>query len=151
MENTQNAGNTAQPEKTFTQAELDGIVQDRLAREKVKFEKTLEEQTQALQQKERELLEKESSLTEKLNTRLINAEIDSLDGYNSKLLSRLIDRATIKVNDDNSITGLREAAMAVEKEYPTVRQAGREPVIPPNPAGDPFTSDPIANAFKPPQ
>lgn len=57
-----------------------------------------------------------------VNDRIITAEIKSLQGYDSKLLAKVIDRTDIKVSDDGTVTGLTEAITAAEKEYPAVVQ-----------------------------
>lgn len=56
----------------------------------------------------------------KANNRLISAEIKSLDGYDSKLLTKLLDYTKITVDDDGNVAGLKEAAEEVAKEYPAV-------------------------------
>ena len=57
----------------------------------------------------------------KASNRLIDAEIRTLSGYDTKLLSRLIDRSGLKIDDKGTVTGLKEAVAAVEKEFPSVR------------------------------
>ena len=77
---------------------------------------------------------------EKANTRLITAEIKGLQGYNTALLERLIDRGSIKVGDDGVVTGAKEAAEAAAKQFPAVltKTQSREQWAPKNPAaGDP--------------
>lgn len=58
----------------------------------------------------------------KANNRLISAEIKNLDGYDGKLLSKLLDYSKITVDDDGNVTGLKEAAEEAAKEYPAVLQ-----------------------------
>lgn len=71
-----------------------------------------------------------------VNDRIITAEIKSLQGYDNKLLAKVIDRTGIKVNDDSTITGLTEAITAAEKEYPAVvvKKETKQTYTPLNPA-----------------
>jgi len=74
---------------------------------------------------------------EKVNARLIAAEIKSLQGYDTALLERLIDRGAIKVNDDGTVTGAKEAAEAASKQFPAVLKAKHgEQWAPKNPAAN---------------
>ena len=59
----------------------------------------------------------------KANERLLQAEIKSLDGYDSKLVSRLIDRSKVKITEDGAIEGLKEAVEALEAEFPQIKKA----------------------------
>ena len=56
----------------------------------------------------------------KANSRLISAEIRGLEGYDSKLLAKVIDYSKITVDDDGNVTGLKEAAEEAANEYPAV-------------------------------
>ncbi len=74
------------------------------------------------------------------NKRLIMAELKATQGYDHKLLSKLADLSTVSVNDDGTITGLKEVIEATEKEYPAVKLASEvkqeltaKPLVPPNP------------------
>ena len=93
--------NGGQPEgKMFTQDEVNRIVSERLARERSK----LSDQT------ELEAREQTVSIKEKaLNDRIIKLELQSLDGYDHKLLERLIDLSGVKVDEAGTVTGLKEA------------------------------------------
>lgn len=57
---------------------------------------------------------------EAANQRLINAEMQSLSGYDHKLLAKLIDLSKVAVDDNGEVHGLKEAAQAVRTEYPAV-------------------------------
>ena len=57
----------------------------------------------------------------KANERLIQAEIKNLDGYDSKLLLKLLDMSKVTIADDGTVTGLAEAATALAAEYPSVK------------------------------
>ena len=104
--------NGGQPEgKMFTQDEVNRIVSERLARERSK----LSDQT------ELEAREQAVSIKEKaLNDRIIKLELQSLDGYDHKLLERLIDLSGVKVDEAGTVTGLKEAVESVVQEYPVV-------------------------------
>lgn len=58
---------------------------------------------------------------EKVNGRLISSAINTMDGYDTKLLAKLIDRSKITVADDGTVSGLKEAAEAAAAEYPSVK------------------------------
>lgn len=57
------------------------------------------------------------------NNRLISAEIRLLDGYNHKLLEKLIDRTKVTVDEKGEVTGLKEAAEALLTEFPEIKKA----------------------------
>jgi hypothetical protein len=59
----------------------------------------------------------------KANDRLVSAEIRSLEGYNHKLLEKLIDRSKVTIDDKGEIVGLKEAAEAIALEFPDVKKA----------------------------
>ena len=59
---------------------------------------------------------------EKANERLLQAEIKSLDGYDVKLVSRLLDRSKVMIEEDGTVKGLKEAITALEEEFPQVRK-----------------------------
>ena len=58
------------------------------------------------------------------NNRLLSAEIKSLDGYNAKLVDKLLDRSKVTINEDGTITGLTEAVTELEKEFPEIKVVG---------------------------
>lgn len=68
-----------------------------------------------------------NAAAQKANERLIQAEIRALEGYDTKLLAKLIDRSKITVADDGTVNGLTEAAEAAAEEFPAVRKT-TEPV-----------------------
>lgn len=74
-----------------------------------------------------------SGALSKANARLITAEIKSLDGYDSKLVERLLDRSTLKIEEDGTVTGLKEAIEGLLKEFPQIRVAKQGGVNPPPP------------------
>lgn len=71
----------------------------------------------------------------KANARLITAEIKSQDGYDVKLVERLLDKSKLTIGDDGSVTGLKEALTALEAEFPQIKigTPATPGVNPPNP------------------
>jgi len=84
---------------------------------------------------------------EAANQRMIAAELAGMHGYDHKLLRRVTDFSKVKVGDDGTVTGLKEAVEAAEKEFPAVKAKPPEPVSPQNPA-PPDKSD---NKYKAPR
>lgn len=71
-----------------------------------------------------------------VNDKIISAELKSLQGYDTKLLAKVIDRSGITVADDGTVTGLQEAVETAVKEYPAViAKQDSKPYAPYNPAG----------------
>ena len=68
------------------------------------------------------------------NQRLISAELKALQGYDHKLLAKVIDLSKVKVDNQGNITGIKEAAEAAAKEFPAVNATGRPQYAPTNPA-----------------
>lgn len=58
----------------------------------------------------------------KANERLLLAEIKSLEGYDYKLVDRLLNKATITVTDTGEIKGLKEAVEALTVEFPQIKK-----------------------------
>ena len=71
------------------------------------------------------------------NQRLIRAELRTLEGYNHKLLERVIDLSGVQVDDKGNVTGVKEAAEAALKEFPEVKAEKRQQYAPLNPAEAP--------------
>lgn len=74
----------------------------------------------------------------KARDQVIAAEIKALQGYDSKLLDRLIDRSKITFDESGKVSGIEEAVKAVEVEFPSVRlkeEKQHKPFMPVNPAG----------------
>lgn len=59
----------------------------------------------------------------KANERLLQAEIKNLEGYDTKLVTRLMDKSKIKIDDDGNITGLKEIVEELAKEFPAIIKA----------------------------
>lgn len=89
---------------------------------------------------------RETAALKAANDRLIAAEIKSLEGYDHKLLAKVIDLSTVKVDENGNVTGVKEAAEAVVKEFPAVKAgAAKQSFIPPNPAAGGGAENPNAN------
>lgn len=69
------------------------------------------------------------------NDNLITASIYQLQGYDTKLLAKLIDRSGITISPDGTVVGLTAAVKAVETEFPAVvitKQEQKKPFVPIN-------------------
>lgn len=78
---------------------------------------------------------------QKANAKLILAEIKSLDGYNPKLVSALLDRSKVTIAEDGTVTGLKEAVEALAVEYPEIKKITNSPA-PSNSANPPQNGNP---------
>lgn len=85
---------------------------------------------------------RESSTLQAANNRLIAAELKGLEGYDQKLLSKVIDLTNVKVDDKGEVTGIKEAAEAAAKEYPAVKTGTKASFVPPNPAAGSGNTNP---------
>lgn len=72
---------------------------------------------------EGEWQKKNTEVLTKANERLLQAEIKGLDGYDAKLVSRLLDRSKVTIKEDGTIEGLNEAAEALATEFPQIKIA----------------------------
>ena len=63
----------------------------------------------------------------KANNRLIAAELRTRDGYDHKLLEKVIDLSKVTVDDNGEVKGLDEAIKAAETEYPAVKKTDTPP------------------------
>lgn len=61
----------------------------------------------------------------KANARLLTAEIKGLEGYDSKLVERLLDRSKVQIAEDGTVTGLKEAVEALAIEFPSIKKAAQ--------------------------
>lgn len=59
----------------------------------------------------------------KANDRLIAAEIRNLEGYDAKLVERLLDKSKITIDDEGQVIGLPVAIEELEKEFPQIKKA----------------------------
>jgi hypothetical protein len=84
----------------------------------------LESHINALNQKNEDAV---NSALKKANNRLIMAELRSKEGYEHKLLERVIDLSGVSVDDDGNVVGLDDAIATAETEYPAVKKAETPP------------------------
>lgn len=75
--------------------------------------------------------QKITAAEQKANTKLILAEIKSLDGYNPKLVTALLDKSKLTIGDDGTVAGLKEAVEALAVEYPEVKKTSIPGTPPP--------------------
>lgn len=71
-------------------------------------------------------IEATTAQAEKSNARLILAEIKSLDGYDTKLVERLLDKKKLTIADDDTVTGLKEAVEALALEFPQIKVENKQ-------------------------
>lgn len=77
----------------------------------------------------------------KANDRLIKAEIKSLEGYNAKLVEKLLDKSKITIDDDGNVLGVKEALATLEIEFPEIKKGIVVSTQPPNPSGSVIKSE----------
>ena len=61
----------------------------------------------------------------KANDRLIKAEIKALEGYNVKLVDKLLDKSKLTIGEDGTVTGLTEALTELEKEFAEIKKVSQ--------------------------
>jgi len=82
-----------------------------------------------------------NTILTKANEKLILAEIKSLEGYNSKLVERLLDKSKVEIAEDGTVTGLKEAVEELVTEFPEIKvEASGTGANPPQP-GDKTVAD----------
>ncbi|MFA5432291.1 MAG: hypothetical protein WC319_05395 [Candidatus Paceibacterota bacterium] len=61
---------------------------------------------------------------EKANDRMVQAEVKLLemDGYDSKLVLRLLDKTRLEIEEDGTVKGLKEALEGIEADFPQVKK-----------------------------
>ncbi len=75
----------------------------------------------------------EKSAADKLaaaKNQVISAELRALQGYDTKLLDRLLDRSKLTVDDSGRVTSLEEAVKAIAAEFPAVVLKEKKPFVP---------------------
>lgn len=87
---------------------------------------------------------------QKANLRLISAEIKAQDGYDSKLVERLLDKSKLTISEDGQVTGLKEAIALLETEFPAIKLAGKSQpgANPPGAGNAPTPEQEYADAYK---
>lgn len=114
-----------EPAKTFSQQEIDRIVEKRLSRERKAWKKQVDEDNLKAQMSVEERLkvekgEAETKATEaivKANQRLVRSEIlnkaANLGVIDTDVVYKLLDKDEIDVDDDGNVTGVEEAIKAL--------------------------------------
>jgi hypothetical protein len=82
----------------------------------------------------------QTAALQQANARLLTAEIKSLEGYDKKLVERLLDRTKVKIAEDGTVTGLKEAVEALAAEFPLIKIQAAAPGAA-NPPGAGIMSD----------
>jgi hypothetical protein len=132
--------------KTFTQAELDRIVQDRLARAKAtpppdyeelkakaakleELEEASKSELEKAQAKADKALKDSEAAIERANKRLVEAailaEATAQKAIKPEHLHRLVDTGEVTVGDDGQVTGAKEAVEGFLKANPEYVGTGR--------------------------
>lgn len=133
---------TPEPEdtKTFTQDELDGIIQKRLARERKQWEAQLEEEKKKAAMTEAERLKAEKEEAEKraqdamskANELLLKAEVKQaavdLGIVDPDAAYALMERENVEVNE-GTITGVKEALTQLLEAKPWLKRAPEKPGV----------------------
>lgn len=117
-------------EKSFTQEDLDKIIRDRIKRERKAWEQKIEDEKKkaAMTESERLKAEKEESekkaqsIIERANQRLIRSEVIAqaagLKIIDPEAAFALMDKTDVKVEDDDRVTGVKEALEDLVKSKP---------------------------------
>lgn len=136
--------------KTFTQEDLDRLIQQRLQRERKKWEQQLEEERKKAAMTEAERLKAEKEEAERraqeaqasANQRLLQAEAKvvalelGVKADRIPYVLRLADLSDVEVGDDGNIDAkaLRDAVEAVLRDLPELKAVAQ----PPGPSGGDF-------------
>lgn len=128
-------------EKTFTQTDVDSIIQKRLARERKQWETQLEEEKKKAAMTEAERLKAEKEEAEKkaqdamrtANERLVRAEVKQLcvdlNIVDSDAAYALMDRENVEVKEDGSIAGVKEALEKLVDAKPWMKGTQKKPGV----------------------
>ena len=84
---------------------------------------------------------------EKANARLITAAIKGLEGYDSKLVDRLIDKSKLTITDAGEVEGLTELIKTLETEFPQVKISTHTPGANPPPAASTTETQQMQDAY----
>ena len=139
--------------KTFTQDEIDRIIQNRLARERKQWEAQLEEEKKKAAMTEAERLKAEKEEAEKraqdamskANELLLKAEVKQaavdLGIVDPDAAYALMERENVEVND-GAITGVKEALTQLLEAKPWLKRAPGKPGV-----GTPSNPDPAPTTY----
>ncbi len=82
-----------------------------------------------------ELEQKNENIVQAAKSSIITANINAMQGYDTKLLRKVIDLSSVDVDENGNITGLEAAVKTAETEYPAVKlpKENKQPFVPVNP------------------
>ncbi len=82
-----------------------------------------------------ELEQKNENIVQAAKSSIITANINAMQGYDTKLLRKVIDLSSVEVDENGNITGLDAAVKTAETEYPAVKlpKEIKQPYVPVNP------------------
>lgn len=82
-----------------------------------------------------ELEQKNENIVQAAKNSIITANINAMQGYDTKLLRKVIDLSSVEVDENGNITGLDAAVKTAETEYPAVLlpKERKTPYVPVNP------------------
>ena len=66
---------------------------------------------------------------------ILNASIKNLEGYDTKLISKLLDKSSVSIDDEGNVSGLDEAVIKLAEEFPAIKKLPT-PNISTNPASN---------------
>jgi hypothetical protein len=138
------AGGQQGQDKTFTQADVDRIVQERLARERDKYkdydqikadaeayrqqQEASKSELQKAQEKAQKAETEKAQALVQANERLIKAEVKlvsvELGIVDPDAAYALMDRTNVKVRDDGTVAGVKEALEALLKTKTYLKKQG---------------------------
>ena len=85
--------------------------------------------------------EKAAAALSAARNQVIDAELKALQGYDTKLLDRLLDRSKLTIGDDGRVSGLEKELKQIEAEFPAVKlKKDHKLFLPENPADGHFES-----------
>lgn len=79
---------------------------------------------------------KNADIVQNAKNSIISSAIKALQGYDTKLLNKVIDLSNVEVDEKGNIKGLNEAVKTAQTEFPAVLlPKAKQPYVPVNPAG----------------
>ncbi len=84
-----------------------------------------------------DLEKRNSEIEQNAKNSIISYAIKALNGYDTKLLNKVIDLTNVSIDEKGNVTGLDEAVKAAAAEFPAVvlKKEAKEPFKPVNPSG----------------
>lgn len=99
------------------------------------FDLSAEEELGDVDRRITELEKKNENIVQAAKNSIITANINAMQGYDTKLLRKVIDLNGVEVDENGNITGLETAVKTAETEYPAVKlpKENKQPYVPVNP------------------